>query len=99
MSFKSEIKMYGIPVRLSVMPLKEERKQTSPTAYDRNEDFKVITGDALRDRIRNIRNICEIQDVMRWARIRRRTWKHHAKRMDDKSLAKNGKPNSPRPPG
>jgi len=94
MSFKSEIKMYGIPVRLSVMPLKEERKQTSPTAYDRNEDFKVITGDALRDRIRNIRNICEIQDVMRWARIRRRTWKtvpgHLDKKIKKKKKKKNG---------
>jgi len=48
-SFKGEIRTYRTSAR---MPLKQERKQPSPNAYDRNEDFKIITGDALRDRIR-----------------------------------------------
>ncbi|KAH0955250.1 hypothetical protein HN011_000030 [Eciton burchellii] len=65
--------------------------------------LRCITGNTLRDRIHSedVRNICEIQDVIRWTRIRRRAWREHVNRIDDNRLAKiakNGKPNTSRPP-
>jgi len=53
--------------------------------------LKCITGNTLRDRIRNI---YEIQDVIRWLRIRRQVWRDHVNGVDDNQLAKiakNGK--------
>jgi len=43
--------------------------------------------DNILNGIRNedIRSIREIQDITRWARIRRRTWRDHVNGMDDKS--------------
>jgi hypothetical protein len=51
---------------------------------------RCISGDILRDRTRNedIRDICEIQDITRWARVRRRAWREHVNRTDDNRLAK-----------
>jgi len=54
----------------------------------------------IRDRIldRDTRNICEMQDVIRWIRIRRRAWRDHVNGMDDNQLAKiteNGKSKTP----
>jgi len=45
------------------------------------EDFKVRHWQILI-RNENIRNICEIQDVVRCARIRRRAWRDHLKGMN-----------------
>jgi len=50
---------------------------------------KCITNNSLnRTRDEDIRNIREIQDDIRWARIRRCAWRDHVKRMDDERLAK-----------
>jgi len=58
-----------------------------------------ITGDTARNRIRDddIRNICEIRDVVKWARIGTRAWRDHVKETDDNlaEIAKNGKPDTP----
>jgi hypothetical protein len=72
-----------------------------PTKIHGNEDLKILAilcGIEFED----IRNTHEIQGVIRWARIRSRAWGDHVKRMDDDRLAKiakDGKPNDPRPPG
>jgi hypothetical protein len=52
--------------------------------------LRCIAGNILRDRIlyENICNICEIQDVIRWTRIRREAWRDHVNGMDDNRLAK-----------
>jgi hypothetical protein len=52
--------------------------------------LRCITGNTLRDRIRDedICNICEIQDIVRWAKIRRQAWRNHVNKMDDNWLAK-----------
>jgi len=55
----------------------------------------LITDNTLRDKIRN-EDICTIQNVTRWARIRKRIWRDHVNKMNDNQLAKiarNGKPN------
>jgi len=65
------------------------------------EDLKVHhSTNFIRDK--DIRSICEIQDVTRWVKIRKRAWRDHENRMDDNKfakIAKNGKGNSPKPPG
>jgi len=55
--------------------------------------LRYSTGNILRDGIldRDTRNICEMQDIIRWTRIRRRAWRDHGEtinRMDDNQLAK-----------
>jgi len=65
-----------------------------------NEDtLRCIIGNTLWH---GIRNVCEIQDVTKWARIRKRAWTAGINRMDDNQLAKiakTEKSNTPRPPG
>ncbi|KAH0954500.1 hypothetical protein HN011_012000 [Eciton burchellii] len=93
--------------KITIRPSKQERKRTSPNAPRSTEmrSFRCIIGGTLPERIHNedtIRNTCEIQDVITWARIRRRAWRDHVNRMDDNRLAKiakNGKPNTSKPPG
>jgi hypothetical protein len=49
----------------------------------------------------DICSICEVQDITRRVRIRRRAWRDHVNRMDDNwlvKIAKNGKPNTFGPP-
>lgn len=66
--------------------------------------LRSITGYTLYDRKRSedIIETCEVQDVVRWARNRRREWRDHVDRMPNDRLAKTAKekrPNTPRPPG
>lgn len=63
-----------------------------------------LTGNTIRDRIRNatIRDECDVQDIVRWARKRRRGWNDHISRMGDDRLvriARDGRPPYSRPPG
>jgi len=60
MSLKSEIRI-GLALRVCV---------TTPFKNNRNDDLRRVTGDTLRDGIRNMQD--EIQDVMRRVRIGRR---------------------------
>jgi len=45
-----------------------------------------------------LHNICDIQDVIKWAKIRRRAWRDRVNRMDANlaKIAKNGKSNIPK---
>ena len=48
-----------------------------------------------------IRQICDVQDVIKWSRKRRKEWNRHVLRMGDQRLAKmalRGKPSTTRPP-
>ncbi|GJQ82159.1 hypothetical protein Trydic_g5998 [Trypoxylus dichotomus] len=65
--------------------------------------LKAITGIALTDQRSSseIREECQIEDVVRWACTRRRFWNEHVSRMANLRLAKNArnrKPASRRPP-
>ncbi|XP_060525280.1 uncharacterized protein LOC132701416 [Cylas formicarius] len=66
--------------------------------------LRSITGKMPRHRIRSneIRRMCDVPDIVRWARTRRRAWRDHVNRMEDDRLAKIAKeerPNTSRPPG
>jgi len=60
--------------------------------------LRCIISNILQDRIHNenIRNICEIQNIIRWIRIKRGTWRNYVNRMDDRlaKTIKNRKSNS-----
>jgi hypothetical protein len=63
-----------------------------------------IKGVILRDRIRSddTRAECNVIDVARWVRTRRRNWRDHVDRMGQDrwaSWAKHQKPSTNRPPG
>lgn len=63
-----------------------------------------ITGHPLRDHKRNedIRQQCEVEDIVRWVRARRRERGDHVNRMADDRIAKivkKSRPNKGRTPG
>jgi len=64
-------------------------------------EMRTLRCTTLRDEFRNeeIRNICEIQTVTRWSRIRRRAWREHVNKTITAKMAKNGKPNVTKLPG
>jgi len=59
--------------------------------------LRTIMGKTRIDRIRNtdIREQCEVQDIVRWGRQRKRYWYAHVRRMEEGrllSIALEGKP-------
>ncbi|KYQ46837.1 hypothetical protein ALC60_14128, partial [Trachymyrmex zeteki] len=73
----------------------------------RTSEMKILrstVGKTRRDRVRNdnIRQQCNIQDIVRWGRERRRNWNQHISRMNRDRLvkiARDGKPKGSRLPG
>ncbi|KAI4472235.1 hypothetical protein M0802_017027 [Mischocyttarus mexicanus] len=66
--------------------------------------LRPIVGKTRKDRIRNtsIRKECDIQDIIKWGRVRRRNWDEHISRMDADRMvkaARDYKPTGIRPPG
>ncbi|KAI4501059.1 hypothetical protein M0802_003862 [Mischocyttarus mexicanus] len=66
--------------------------------------LRTISGKTLLDRHRNedIRKECNVQDIVRWARQKRRDWRDHVARMKNNRLpkiAQTQKPNTSRLPG
>jgi len=66
--------------------------------------LRCITGRTLRDRVpsHQIREECEIQDIIKFSKRRRKEWNNHIDRMDRERLpriARDGKPVAKRPPG
>ncbi|XP_045482792.1 uncharacterized protein LOC123686601 [Harmonia axyridis] len=89
---------YGIETRAENAQTKRQLRTTEMRV------LRSITGYTLYDHKRSeeIREICGLQDVVRWARIRRRHWRDHVDRMPDNRLpkiAKTEKPNTSRLPG
>ena len=92
------IMTYGIETRAETTTTKRMARTLEM------KTLRSIVGVTLRDRIRSsiIRDRCDIQDVIRWGRQRRRMWHEHVKRMNNQRLpykALNGKPTTSRPPG
>jgi hypothetical protein len=56
-----------------------------------------IHGKSLRDKIRSdqLRQLSGIQDIIKWANVRRREWDGHVERMEDSRLAKIARDNRP----
>jgi hypothetical protein len=52
--------------------------------------IRAIHGETLRDKIRSdeLRQLSGIQDIIKWANVRRKEWDAHVERMEDNRLAK-----------
>jgi hypothetical protein len=52
--------------------------------------IRAIHGETLRDKIRSdrLQQLSAIQDIVKWANVRRREWDAHVNRMEDNRLAK-----------
>ncbi|XP_044760217.1 uncharacterized protein LOC123317675 [Coccinella septempunctata] len=107
-STRSKVRIYKTCVRpVMTYAIETRAENTATKRLLRTTEMRAlrsIAGYALLDRKRNeeIREICDIQDVVRWARKRRRAWRDHVDRMSDERLAKIAKeerPNTSRPPG
>jgi hypothetical protein len=59
--------------------------------------IRAIHGKALRDKIRSdqLRQLSGIQDIIKWANVRRKEWDAHVERMEDDCLAKIARDNRP----
>jgi hypothetical protein len=108
MQLKSKVRIYKTCVRPILTYGIETRADTVRTkSLLRTTEMKTlrkIAGKTLRDRVRNdkIREMCDVQDVVRWGRQRRRFWRDHVNRMDSQRLphlALHGKPDGKRAPG
>ena len=108
MNIQSKVRIYKTCVRPIMTYGIESRADTVRTkSLLRTSEMKIlrnITGKTLRDRIRNteIRKTCEVEDIVRWGRQRRRFWNEHVGRMADSraaKIAKNELPQGNRPPG
>lgn len=108
MSIESKVRVYKTCVRPILTYGIETRADTNKTkCMLRTAEMKTlrsIAGKTIRDRVRNttIREICKVEDVIRWGRKRRRYWRDHVERMDTERIAKivlSGKPAGKRPIG
>ncbi|XP_045466793.1 uncharacterized protein LOC123675479 [Harmonia axyridis] len=92
------IMTYGIETRADTKVMKNALRTTEMKV------LRNVLGLTLRDRRRNedIRSECEVPDVVRWGRNRRRLWNAHVERMGDGRIAKivrEGTPGTRRPLG
>ncbi|XP_055385812.1 uncharacterized protein LOC129614885 [Condylostylus longicornis] len=108
MLIDNKVRIYKTCVRPIMTYAVETRADTAKTEQIlRRTEMKTlrqICGYTLRDKIRNedIRSTCEIQDVVRWTRCRRRNWRDHVNRMSENRIAKiamNNRPSTRRPVG
>ncbi|CAH0383760.1 unnamed protein product [Bemisia tabaci] len=105
---ESKVRVYKTVVRPVLTYAAETRADTKRTKQQlRTVEMKVlrkIAGFTLRDRQTNesIREECQIQDIAKWTKMRRKMWSEHVERMDGERLAKIcmvGRPHSQRQPG
>lgn len=108
MRTESKVRIYKSCVRPVLTYAIETRGETAETKRmlrtTEMKTLRTIAGKTLRDRIPNteIREMCEVQDVVRWGRQRRRGWNQHINRMSGDRLVKisrDGNPPGKRPRG
>lgn len=108
MSTRSKVRIYKTYIRPILTYTAETRadiiKMKRILRTTEMRTLRAIRGVTLRDRMRNeqIRQDCDIQNIVRWSRARRRHWRDHMDRMTPLRLAKLVKthnPQNPRPPG
>lgn len=101
MIMESKTRIYKTCVRPILIYAAEIRAKTAKTEQIiRTTEMKTlrqIANLSLRDRVRSetIRERCQIQDVLRWARSRRRYWRDHVGKMGEERLAKIAKSQKP----
>ncbi|XP_044760904.1 uncharacterized protein LOC123318360 [Coccinella septempunctata] len=108
MSKQSKTRIYKTCVRPIMTYAIETRADNKRTkSILRTTEMKIlrtISGYTLRDRKRNtaILEECQVQDIVKWGRARRRYWNNHNSRMNAERIAKiarDGIPNTRRPIG
>lgn len=93
MSIESKTRIYKTCVRPVLTYAAETRAATSRTKQTMKTTemraLRSIIRVTLRDKIKSetIRETCGIQDVVRWARVRRRCWRDHVERMSNERIA------------
>ena len=101
MSLESKIKIYRTCVRPIMTYGIEARADTKSTKRKlRTLEMRILrrsAGFSLYDRQRNdhIRELCKVEDVVKWSKHRRREWNAHVDRMEDNRLAKICRDNKP----
>ncbi|XP_050457558.1 uncharacterized protein LOC126854663 [Cataglyphis hispanica] len=108
MKREAKVKIYKTCVR-PIMTYAAEtradiRKTKSMVRTTEMRTLRAIAGYTLRDRVPNvtIRETCGVQDIIRWARQRRRGWNEHVSRIGEERMARiarDGKPSSRKPLG
>jgi cell fate regulator YaaT (PSP1 superfamily) len=78
----------------------ESRNKIHPTTspdYQDEDNKGNIYGKSLKDKIRSdqLRQLSRIQDIIKWANVRRKEWDAHVERMEDNCLAKIARDNHP----
>ena len=109
MSTESKVKIYKTTVRPILTYAAETRADTSKTKQllrtTEMNTLRTIVGKTRRDRIRNVdvrKECCQIQDIVKFAKKRRKEWNEHITRANDDSLikiARDCKPEGKRYPG
>lgn len=108
MGTEAKVKIYKAMVRPVLTYATEVKTETKRTKQKiRTTEMKVlrnILGVTLRDKQTNksIRERCDVQDVVKWSKIRKKKWKEHVERMNENRLARicmTEKPTGGRPPG
>ena len=108
MSIKGKVRIYKTCVRPLLTYAIKTRADTLNTqqlmSKTEMSTLRSIAGFTKWDMKRNdeIRQICEVEDVVKWSRTRRKEWNRHVLRMDDWRIAKaalTGRPLARRPPG
>jgi hypothetical protein len=101
MSTECKVRIYKTNVRPVLTYASETRAETTHTQQLlRTTDMKIIRaihGKTLRDKIRSdqLRHLSGIQEIIKWANVRRREWDAHVERMEDNILAKIARDNRP----
>lgn len=98
-------KTYVRPIMTYAAETRADTKKTKSMARTTEMwTLRAITGHTLRDRVLStaIREACDVPDIVRWMRQRRREWNDHVSRMGEERMARiarDGKPSSRRPLG
>jgi hypothetical protein len=101
MSTECKVHIYKTNMRRVLTYASETRAETTYTQLlwtTKMNIIRVIHGKTLRDKIRSdqLRQLSGIQDIIKWANVRRREWDAHMERMEDNHLAKIARDNHPR---
>lgn len=107
-SIKAKVRIYKTCIRPIITYAAETRAETARTKAiirtTKMKTLRAITNNRIQNRIRSsrIREMCDVQDIVKWTRTRSRKWRDHVGRMDQDRLARltmMQKPNTRRPQG
>ena len=104
MTIESKMKIYKTTVRPITTYGAETERTKQLLRTTEMKTLRSAIGVTLWDRMRNkdVRDQCNIQDINKWTRVRRKEWSNHFDRASKERLfriARDGKPAAVRPKG